>query len=106
MNMPKEYPVKAVERAPTHPGALLREDVIPAMNISVAAFARGIGISRQWVHKLLAERQGITPEVALRIGKFVGNGPGIWLAMQQDYDLWHARRVLAETLERIETRCA
>jgi addiction module HigA family antidote len=102
----KEYSVNEIERTPTHPGALLREDVLPAMDMTVAEFARGIGLSRQSVHKILAERKGITPEVALRIGKFVGNGPGIWLSMQQNYDLWHARQAMADTLDRIETRSA
>lgn len=99
--MLKEYPAVELERAPTHPGALLRDDVLPAMNISVAAIARAIKLSRQSVHKILAERNGITPEVALRLGKFVGNGPEFWLAMQQNYDLWHAGKTMAGTLEQI-----
>lgn len=97
-----EYLVKhSPKRRPTHPGAILREDVLPAMTISVSEFARGLGVSRQVLHKILAEMHGITPEMALRIGEFLGNGPELWLRMQQDYDLWQARDTMKPTLDRI-----
>lgn len=89
-------------RPPTHPGALLREDVLPALRLSVAETARRLHVSRQTLHDLLAERKGFTPEMALRIGKLAGNGPTLWLRMQQDYDLWHAEHVLAAELRAIE----
>ena len=97
-----EYPARGRRRPPTHPGELLWEDVLPAMAISVGEFARRIGVSRQVVHRILAETHGLTPEMALRIGRFVGNGPGLWLRMQQEYDLWYASRTLKETLSGIE----
>lgn len=97
-----EYFVRTTpKRRPTHPGAILREDVLPAMRISVSEFARRIGVSRQVLHRILAESHGITPEMALRIGEFLGNGPELWLRMQQDYDLWQARGALKPTLDRI-----
>ncbi len=97
-----EYLVKSSpKREPTHPGAILREDVLPALGISVSEFARRIGVSRQVLHRILAESHGITPEMALRIGEFVGNGAHLWLRMQQDYDLWQARRVMKPMLDRI-----
>lgn len=97
-----EYVVTgALKRQPTHPGAILREDVLPAMGISVSEFARRIGVSRQVLHRILAEDHGVTPEMALRIGEFVGNGPDLWLRLQQDYDLWQARRAMKPALDRI-----
>jgi addiction module HigA family antidote len=97
-----EYLVKhSPKRRPTHPGAILREDVLPGMTISVSEFARGLGVSRQVLHRILAETHGITPEMALRIGEFLGNGPELWLRMQQDYDLWQARDAMKPTLDRI-----
>jgi addiction module HigA family antidote len=89
------------KRRPTHPGAILREDVLSARALSVSEFARRIGVSRQVVHRILAGTHGITPEMALRIGEFLGNGPELWLRMQQDYDLWQARGAMKPTLERI-----
>lgn len=97
-----EYPAKnSPKRRPTHPGAILREDVLPAMVISVSEFARRIGVSRQVLHRILAETHGITPEMALRIGEFLGNGPELWLRMQQDYDLWQVRDDMKPELDRI-----
>jgi len=90
------------KRRPTHPGALLREDVLPEIGISISDFARQIGVSRQVIHRILAEDQGISPAMALRIGQFVGNGPGIWLRMQQHYDLWHAQREMEKELSKIK----
>ena len=97
-----ELKAKRPQRELTHPGAVLREDVIPEMGISVSEFARRIGVSRQMLHKILSETDSITANTALRIGKLVGNGPEIWLTMQQRYDLWHAERELKEQLDRIE----
>ncbi len=97
-----ELTARRPKREPTHPGAILREDVIPEMGVSVSEFARRIGVSRQTLHKILAETDSITPNTALRIGKLIGNGPEIWLTMQQRYDLWRAERELRQDLERIE----
>lgn len=86
---------------PTHPGAILREDVLPALELSVAEAARQLHVSRQMLHRILAERASITPEMALRLGRFCGNGPGLWLRMQQAYDLWTAELKLSGELEEI-----
>ena len=88
-------------RRPTHPGAILREDVLPELRLSVTETARRLGISRQTLHKILAEKSPVTAEMALRLGKFCGNGPGLWLRMQQQVDLWDAERALQKELARI-----
>jgi len=93
-------------RTPTHPGAVLREDVFPAMGVSVTQAARKMGVSRQGLHKVLAEQRSITPEMAVRIGKYVGNGGGLWLRMQAAYDLWQAERLLAREVAAIPTQAA
>ncbi len=85
-------------RQPTHPGAILREDVLPALDMSVSAFARNMGVSRQMLHGILAERTGITPETALRLGALLGNGAQLWIDMQSRYDLWVAQTKLHEVL--------
>lgn len=90
-------------RPPIHPGETLREDVLPALGLTVVAAAGHLRVSRQTLHRILAGRAGITPEMAVRIGKFCGNGPSLWLRMQEAYDLWHAERALAEELEAIPT---
>ena len=67
-------------RAPTHPGAILREDVLPNLpGMSVSSFARKLGVSRQTLHAVLAERSGVSVEMALRLGVLLGNGAQLWL---------------------------
>ena len=100
----KEYIAKQpLRRQPTHPGEILREDVLPTLGISVSEAARKLGISRQQLHRVLACTHPITTEMALRIGKFAGNGPGLWLRMQQAHDLWHAEKRMKDELSNIET---
>ena len=102
--MPREYLVDTrLRRKPTHPGELLREDVFPALRISVSEAARKLRVSRQTLHRILAGDAGVTPDMAVRLGKFCGNGPGLWLRMQQAYDLWHAEQRLAKELAKIPT---
>jgi addiction module HigA family antidote len=99
-----EYYIKRpLNRPPIHPGEILREDVLPALGLSVSEAARRLGISRQQLHRVLACTHPITTEMALRIGKFAGNGPGLWLRMQQAYDLWHAEQRMKDELSMIET---
>ena len=99
-----EYSVKRpLKRSPIHPGEILREDVLPSLGLSISDAARRLNISRQQLHRVLACTHPITIEMALRIGKFAGNGPGIWLRMQQAYDLWHAEQRMKDELSKIET---
>jgi addiction module HigA family antidote len=99
-----EYTVKRpLQRAPIHPGEVLRADILPALGLSIRETARRLGISRQQLHRILACTHPITTEMALRIGKLAGNGPGLWLRMQQNYDLWHAEKRLKDELKKIES---
>lgn len=92
-----------MKREPTHPGAILREDVLPSLDgMSVAGLARALHLSRQTIHGILNESKPVTPNIALRLGKFLGNGPGIWLRMQETHDLWRTEREIASELEAIE----
>jgi len=88
---------------PTHPGEFLREDVFPAIGEPVMTIAKKLGVTRQHLHRILAEKAPVTPDMAVRLGKFCGNGPGLWLRMQQAYDLWHAERALKKVVAKIPT---
>ena len=99
----REYTVKRpLKRPPIHPGEIMREDVLPALGLSVTEAARRLGVSRQQLHRVLACTHPITTETALRIGKLAGNGPGLWLRMQQAYDLWRVEQRLKDELATIE----
>ena len=91
------------KRKPTHPGSVLREITFPSMNVNVSQAAREMSVSRQSLHKILAGDRAVTPEMAVRLGKFCGNGPGLWLRMQVAHDLWEAEKALSEEIEMIPT---
>jgi addiction module HigA family antidote len=92
--------------APTHPGELLREDVLPGIGKPKAEIARLLGISRQTLYDILDEKQPITPAMALRIGKLTGTTPESWLNMQRNYDLRIAERQVGKALDKIPTLTA
>ena len=102
-NKSRKSIVARPEREPTHPGAILREDVLPSTGEPVMTVAKKLGVTRQRLHRILAEKASVSPEVAVRLGKFCGNGPELWLRMQQAYDLWHAERALKAEIAKIPT---
>ena len=77
---------------PSHPGLIIRDDVLPDLQLSVNQAAEQLGVSRVTLSRVINGRSAITAEMALRVGKWVGNGPEIWLRMQGQYDLWQARK--------------
>ena len=83
---------RSPERCPTHPGAFLREIVLPAIGASKVEIAAALGISRQSLYDILAEKQPVTPAMAVRLGKVLDTSSASWLRMQTAYDLWHAER--------------
>ena len=84
--------MRAKKRRPTHPGEVLREDVLPVLGLTQLEFANRLGVSRRTVSELLHERRPVTPDMAIRLGKLLGNGPEIWLRMQQTLELWELER--------------
>jgi addiction module HigA family antidote len=91
-----------VSRKPTHPGAVLREDVLPATGLTVSEMARRLRVSRQTLHRILAEEQPITAATALKLGRLLGTSPDSWLNMQRAVDLWQESHRLADELAKIE----
>ena len=98
-----EHPAKRdPNRCPIHPGELLREDVLPNLGMNVTETANALNVTRQTLHRILVGKTSITPAMALRLGKFCGNGPDLWLRMQKAHDLWHAERAIADELAMIK----
>ncbi|MCP4327564.1 MAG: HigA family addiction module antidote protein [Alphaproteobacteria bacterium] len=91
-------------REPTHPGALLREDVLPALGVSVSQAAKDMGVTRQNLHRILREEGPVTAVMAVRLGAYCGNGPGLWLRMQTAHDLWKASRDMKDQAREIQKR--
>ena len=88
-------------RRPTHPGEIFGDIVLPELKLSVSEAARQLGVSRQTLHAVMSGRSAVTAEMALRLGRFCGNGPELWLRMQQAFDLWEAQSHLKDDLDHI-----
>ncbi len=89
-------------RAPTHPGAMLREIVLPGLPYNKTQVADALGVSRETLHKLLNEQQRVTPELAAKLGKVFGNGPGLWLRMQAAFDTYRAEHMDVSALRELQ----
>ena len=86
----------SVQHNPPHPGSILREDVLPALGLTVTEAARQLGVSRVSLSRLINEQAGVSPDMALRIERWLGVENGgraeVWAGMQLDYDMWKARQ--------------
>lgn len=89
------------QRRPTHPGAVLREDVLPALAMTQAELARRLGVSRLTISDLLHEKRAMSSEMAARVGKLLNTTPESWLRMQEAVAPWEIRQQ-PETLAGIE----
>jgi antitoxin HigA-1 len=72
---------------PVHPGEILREDILPEVGLSVAATAKALGVSRQMVHDILAERKPLSAVMCLKVSRLLGSTPEFWMRLQAEYDL-------------------
>lgn len=88
---------------PAHPGEMLDDIVIPATGKTKVEIAKLLGISRQSLYAIIGKGQGVTPDMALRLGKLFGDGAGVWLRMQMAHDLWRASRDMEHDLDAIPT---
>jgi antitoxin HigA-1 len=100
-SMTKKVPMR--RRPPMHPGELLREESLPALDRPKTEIARLLGVSRQTLYQILEEKQPVTPMMALPLGKLCGNGPNLRLNLRKRYDLHRARQELGEKINAIPT---
>ncbi len=99
--MPRSREVLPV--APPHPGWILRDRVLPGLGLSVSQAARELRIARQTLHRILAGKAAVSPDMATRLARLSGTTPQFWLERQQRHDLWHAEQALAAILGLIPT---
>ena len=88
-----------INRKPTHPGAILREDVLPELGITQSVFANHLGVSRLTVSEILHEKRGVSAEMAVRIARVIGGSPESWLHMQEAVDLWEVEQKFKQNPE-------
>ena len=72
---------------PVHPGEIIREDIIPDAGLSITATAKALGVSRQMLHEILAERRPLSAVMCLKVARLFGSSPEMWMRLQAAYDL-------------------
>ncbi len=91
---------------PPHPGGTLREDILPALKLTVTEAAKQLGVTRATLSRVLNERAAISPEMALRLEGWLGVENGgradLWIAEQAAYDLWQVRNAGAPKVQRAQ----
>ena len=91
------------DRSPTHPGVMLREDILNPLSITQRELTNAIRVPFQRVNEIVYKRRGITPSTALRLAKYISNSPDFWMNLQLRYDLYEATQVEADKIKGIQT---
>ena len=88
---------------PSHPGEILREDVLSAINMPLTRVASHLGVSRQTLYDIINEKRSVTADIAARLGRAFGNSALFWLNLQSQYDAWIAeRKIEVRAISRIQ----
>jgi addiction module HigA family antidote len=88
---------------PPHPGLVLKDGVFDEAQVTVTAAAAALGITRVSLSRVLNGKAGVSAEMAVRLGKWLGTGPEVWINLQAQYDLWNAEQLLGRTVRKIPT---
>jgi addiction module HigA family antidote len=90
------------QRRPTHPGELLREEILPAARITQGELAKRMGVSRRTVNEICQERRGVTADMAHRLARVLNTTPDMWMNMQAAVDVWDALDANAKHYQKIK----
>jgi addiction module HigA family antidote len=93
-------------RRPTHPGEILKEDVLKPLNLSITEAAKRLGITRKTLSLFINCKSAMSPEMAVRVGKATGTTPESWLYMQAKLDLWYAEQQSTTNVKSFNKRIA
>lgn len=89
---------------PIHPGEILREQFLDPLDLSAGALARSLGLPRTRIERVVKEEMGISTDTALRLAKYFGTTPNVWLNLQQAYDLAVGAEQIKDDLAAITAR--
>ncbi len=92
-------------RKPSHPGALLRDVILPETGLTISALAEHCGVSRNTLSKIVNERADVTEDMAMRLSRALGSSPQFWLNMQAKRNLWKLsqnKKMVYEKIKRVE----
>jgi antitoxin HigA-1 len=91
---------------PIHPGEVLRDEFMGPLNLSSNALAKALGVTAARINEIVNEKRGITADTALRLARYFGTSPDVWINLQKRYELEVARRELGDALRHIRPRAA
>ncbi len=86
---------------PTHPGAILKEDILPELGMTQLGFAQKLGVSRRTISEILRQRRPVTPDMAMRLARMFNPSAEFWLSMQAAHDLWELNNAKGKTYAKI-----
>ena len=86
---------------PPHPGEVLKDGVFADNLVSVTDAATALGVTRVSLSRVLNGKAGVSAEMAVRLGKWLGTGPEVWINMQAQYELWKAEQALKTLVRKI-----
>jgi addiction module HigA family antidote len=88
--------LRDTQRKPTHPGMMIREDILPTLKLTQGELAQHLGVSRLTLSAIIHEKRSVTAEMAISISARLGGSPESWLRMQEALDLWEAQQNLSK----------
>jgi addiction module HigA family antidote len=91
-----------LKRNPTHPGEILREDFLSPLGLTQTELAKALKTSFRTINEILNEKRSISPDMALRLSRYFGTSPDVWIGLQADYDLYWARMKSQKTINEIK----
>src|SRR5207249_1765321 len=90
------------KRRPTHPGALLREEILPHVGLNQTQLADLLGVGRQTINEIVTERRSVSIDMAYRLGRLFNMDPSTWIRMQEAVDVWDVLEANRDTYEQIK----
>ncbi len=91
-----------LKRAPTHPGEILKEDFLSPLGITQVELAKALKTSFRTINEILNEKRSISPDMALRLARYFGTTPDVWMGLQADNDLYWAKMKSKKTIDGIK----
>jgi antitoxin HigA-1 len=91
-----------LKRTPTHPGEILKEDFLTPLGITQTELATALKTSFRTINEILNEKRSISPDMALRLSRYFGTSPDVWIGLQADYDLYWAGLKSKKTIDEIK----
>jgi addiction module HigA family antidote len=93
-------------RKPSHPGALIREVILPETGLTISELAKRCGVARNTMSKVVNERGDVTEDIAIRLSRVLGSSPRFWIGMQTNLNLWQLQQQnkrVYQKMERVQT---